>query len=268
MMAGPVPIIEAADIVAGYGRLPVLDGVSLSLRAGEMVGLIGESGSGKTTFGRVLVSLLRPRAGAIRWKGRDLAAMNRRERALVRREVQMLFQDPLASLSPRLTVRRLLGEIVRIHDLGETAWEEVEAILMTLGLPSDVLDKYPHQLSGGQARRVGIARALLLRPSLVVADEPTAGLDISVQGEVMNLLTNLRERFGLTCLFISHNLKMVGKVADRLAVMHLGRIVETGEARAVLAAPTHPYTRTLIAAIPSLDPARRTARPATPLEEQ
>jgi peptide/nickel transport system ATP-binding protein len=242
-----------------YGRAVVaVDRVSLSIAHGEILGLVGESGCGKTTLGKAIVGLLPLSAGTIRIVGVDVAGSDRRTQA---RQAQMFFQDPVASLSPRLRIETLLTEPIAIHGLDHhTLWPRVLKLLAELGLPPSILDKYPHEVSSGQARRVGIARALILDPALVVADEPTAGLDVSVQGELLNLLLRLRRERGLGILLISHNLGAVRRVADRVAIMYLGEIVETGPATAIFGAPAHPYTAALVSAQPSLDPARRQRR--------
>ncbi|HLZ66100.1 MAG TPA: ABC transporter ATP-binding protein [Aliidongia sp.] len=253
-------LIDIDKATVAYGPVRAVDAVSLSIRAGETVGLIGESGSGKSSLARMLVDLVRPSDGRVRFDGRDLATLGRSARRAFRRDAQMIFQDPVASLSPRLTIGRLLAEPLAIHGLDRAkAWPGVLELLRRVGLPETILGKYPHQVSGGQARRVGIARALVLRPRLVVADEPTAGLDVSVQGDLVNLMTELQRDFGLTYLLVSHNLNVVRAMADRFAVMYLGQLIETGPARQIFAAPAHPYTRALIAATPRLDPDRRHA---------
>ncbi|MDB5363701.1 MAG: oligopeptide transport ATP-binding protein [Rhodospirillales bacterium] len=251
-------LIQIRDATVAFGPVKAVDAVSLAIRPGETVGLIGESGSGKSTLARLLVDLVRPSAGAILFDGRDLATLEGPARRAYRRDAQMIFQDPVASLSPRMTVGRLLAEPLTIHgiDRGQ-AWVDVLELLRRVGLPETILGKYPHQVSGGQARRVGIARALVLRPRLVVADEPTAGLDVSVQGDLVNLMSELQRDFGLTYLLVSHNLNVVRAMADRFAVMYLGQLIEVGPARRIFAAPAHPYTRALIAATPRLDPDRR-----------
>ena len=250
-------LAQIQDATVAFGRVKAVDGVSLAIQPGETVGLIGESGSGKSTLARLLVDLVRPSAGQIRFDGRDLATLDGPARRAYRRDAQMIFQDPVASLSPRLNIGRLLAEPLQIHGLDRAqAWPGVLELLRRVGLPETVLGKYPHQVSGGQARRVGIARALVLRPRLVVADEPTAGLDVSVQGDLVNLLTELQRDFGLTYLLVSHNLNVVRAMADRFAVMYLGQLIEVGPARTIFAAPAHPYTRALIAATPRLDPDR------------
>jgi oligopeptide/dipeptide ABC transporter ATP-binding protein len=253
-------LIQMQDVTVTFGRVRAVDGVSLAIRPGETFGLIGESGSGKSTLARLLVDLVRPNAGSVRFDGRDIAGLDRAERKRFRREVQMIFQDPVASLSPRRTIGRLLAEPLAIHGIDRAkAWPDALKLLRRVNLPDGILGKYPHQVSGGQARRVGIARALVLRPRLVVADEPTAGLDVSVQGDFVNLMTELQRDFGLTYLLVSHNLNVVRAMADRFAVMYLGQLVEVGPAREIFAAPAHPYTRALIAATPRLDPDRRHA---------
>jgi oligopeptide/dipeptide ABC transporter ATP-binding protein len=253
-------LVEIQEATVAFGRVRAVDGVSLAIRPGETVGLIGESGSGKSTLARLLVDLVRPSAGRVRFDGQDIAGFDRAGRKRFRREVQMIFQDPVASLSPRRTIGRLLAEPLEIHGIDRAkAWPDVLELLHRVNLPESVLGKYPHQVSGGQARRVGIARALVLRPRLVVADEPTAGLDVSVQGDLVNLMTELQRGFGLTYLLVSHNLNVVRAMADRFAVMYLGQLIEVGPARAMAAAPAHPYTRALIAATPRLDPDRRHA---------
>jgi peptide/nickel transport system ATP-binding protein len=250
-------LIELGDATVVYGKVKALDAVSLAIRPGETVGLIGESGSGKSTLARLLTDLVRPSAGRVLFDGAELGRLRRADRRRFRRDVQMIFQDPVASLSPRMTVKQLLAEPLAIHGLARAeAWPGVIELLRRVGLPETILDKYPHQVSGGQARRVGIARALVLRPRLVVADEPTAGLDVSVQGDLINLMTELQRDFGLTYLLVSHNLNVVRVMADRFAVLYMGHFVETGPAATVFATPAHPYTRALIDARPRLDPDR------------
>ena len=238
--------------------LPILKDVSLSVERGESVALVGESGSGKTTLARAVMGLQTISGGEVRFDGKTVAG--REGFAQLRRDAAMMFQDATASLSPRLTVGYLVTEAFRIHrqplpDPTKTARD----LLATVGLPPAIADRYPHELSGGQARRVGVARALALRPRLVIADEPTAGLDVSVQAEVLNLMADLRRDTGLAYLIITHNLALVRHVADRIAVLYLGRVVEEGPTAQVFAAPAHPYTASLIAAEPKPDPRRRRA---------
>ncbi len=258
-------VIEAAGIGIRF-RTPgaaapyvqaVVD-VSLAVHAGETVGLVGESGSGKTTFAKSLIGLLGIAEGSIRFLGRDVADLREAGWRRLRREIAMMFQDPVGSLSPRQSVRALLAEPMRIHGTAAAEAErEAERLVDMVGLPRDFLDRYPHELSGGQARRVGVARALALRPRLVIADEPTAGLDVSVQGEILNLMDDLQREHGLSYLVITHNLPVVRHIADRIGIMYLGRLVEFGDAEAVFAAPAHPYTQALIEGVPQPDPARR-----------
>jgi oligopeptide/dipeptide ABC transporter ATP-binding protein len=231
--------------------LDAVDGVSLSLAAGETLGIVGESGSGKTTLIRSILGLVELAAGRIWFDGAEI--VDRSDAALrpLRRQVGMMFQDPVASLSPRKTVRSLILEPFRIHGL---ASGDAGALMDVVGLPRALLESYPHQLSGGQARRVGVARALALRPRLIIADEPTAGLDVSVQGEILNLLAKLQAEFGLSYVIVTHNLPVIRHVSARLAIMYLGRIVEQGPTRDVFTSPAHPYTRALVAAVPRPDP--------------
>ena len=251
------PLVQLDGASVAYGRLTAVETVSLDILPGETIGLIGESGSGKSSLARLLVGLVRPSAGRVLFDGHDLAALDRPARLKFRRDVQMIFQDPVASLSPRMTIGRLLAEPLQIHGIDRAqAWPGVLELLHRVSLPETILGKYPHQVSGGQARRVGIARALVLRPRLVVADEPTAGLDLSVQGDLVNLMTELQRDFGLTYLLVSHNLNVVRAMADRVAVLYLGQLIETGPARQIVTAPAHPYTKALFAATPRLDPDR------------
>ncbi|MBM3522759.1 MAG: ABC transporter ATP-binding protein [Alphaproteobacteria bacterium] len=231
--------------------LDAVDGVSLSLAAGETLGIVGESGSGKTTLIRSILGLVELAAGRIWFDGAEIVDRSDAALRVLRRQVGMMFQDPVASLSPRKTVRSLILEPFRIHGL---ALGDPAALMDMVGLPRALLDNYPHQLSGGQARRVGVARALALRPKLVIADEPTAGLDVSVQGEILNLLARLQAELGLSYVIVTHNLPVIRHVSSRLAIMYLGRIVEEGPTRAVFTAPAHPYTRALVAAVPRPDP--------------
>jgi oligopeptide transport system ATP-binding protein len=254
-MAAP-ETIEVEDLgVTFAGGVQAVAGVSLALRIGETLGLVGESGSGKTTLAKALVGLNRPSSGRVRLAGRDLTGLRRSDRLWLRRRVQMIFQDPLSSLSPRFTLRRLLAEPIAIHRFDRrTHWPKVLDLMARLGLAEGQLEKYPHQISGGQARRVAIARALVAEPSFLIADEPTAGLDVSIQGELLNLLADLQKSFSLGILIVSHNLNVIGRVTDRVAIMYLGKIVEEGPTRAVFRAPKHPYTYALLSANPVIDP--------------
>ena len=232
--------------------------VSFSLGAGETLGLVGESGSGKTTLGRAIIGLVDAHSGSITFEGRELIGLSSGDYKAVRREVGMMFQDPVASLSPRKTVRSLIVEPFKIHGLkGRDHEREAERLLEMVGLNSGYKGAYPHQLSGGQARRVGVARALALNPKVIIADEPTAGLDVSVQGEILNLMRGLQSKLGLSYLVITHNLPVVRHLSDRLAIMYLGRFVEMGDTASVFARPAHPYTLGLLAAVPEPDPDRR-----------
>jgi len=235
----------------------VLD-VSLSVRAGETVGLVGESGSGKTTLGRSVLNLVRAQAGSVRFEGQETREMPESRFKPLRRDMAMMFQDPVGSLSPRKSVRALIAEPFQIHGIkGVDLDAEAERLADMVRLPKAFLSRYPHELSGGQARRVGVARALALNPRLIIADEPTAGLDVSVQGEILNLMADLQAEHGLGYLIITHNLPVVRHIADRLAIMYLGRIVEQGDTAEVFARPMHPYTRALVEGVPQPDPDRR-----------
>lgn len=253
---------------AGRGReVEAVAGVSFSLEKGLTFALVGESGSGKTTLARTLNGLQATASGSIRFEGQELGSLSDSQMKPVRRRMSMMFQDPIGSLSPRLSVRSLLIEPFLIHGLSRRDLDaEVSRLLTLVGLPRDFADRYPHQLSGGQARRVGVARAIALDPVLIIGDEPTAGLDVSVQGEVLNLLNDLRDRMGLSLLIITHNLHVVRQIADRMAVMYLGRFVEIGETETIFRAPRHPYTAALLSANPEPDPDHARARISLPAE--
>ena len=228
-------------------------GVSFTLGAGETLGLVGESGSGKSTIARTLIGLKKSSAGSIRFEGAEISDASNREWTRLRTDMSMMWQDPVGSLSPRLTVKSLVTEPLRIH--GRPAGrDEAERLLGLVGLPAEFATRYPHQLSGGQARRVGVARALALDPKLLIADEPTAGLDMSVQGEVLNLLADVQARSGVAIVVITHNLNLVRHVTDKMAIMYLGRFVEQGPTDQVFAHPRHPYTKALLEANPEPDP--------------
>jgi peptide/nickel transport system ATP-binding protein len=242
-------------------------GVSFSLPAGKTFALVGESGSGKTTLARAINALQPIASGSVSFKGVRIDQLTRTQMKPHRRRMAMMFQDPMGSLSPRMTISELLAEPFRIHrDAAHDIHEQTRQLLAQVGLPAAYLDRYPHQLSGGQARRVGVARAIALNPALIVADEPTAGLDVSVQGEILNLMMDLRERMNLAMLFITHNLHVVHHVADHVAVMYLGRFVERGPTREVFATPKHPYTQALLSANPEPDPDRVHTRITLPAE--
>ena len=232
-----------------------VDDVSLELAAGETLAIVGESGSGKTTLARMLLRLIEPDSGELLVEGRDFLAAQGAELRALRREMQMVFQDPFSSLDPRMRVGSIVGEPLEIHERRLSRTERharVAEVLQAVGLAQDSLRRYPHEFSGGQRQRIGIARALVLRPRLVVADEPVSAVDVSVGAQILELLQNLQRNFSLTYLLISHSLPVVAQLATRISVMQGGRIVETGPAAQILAAPAHPYTQSLLAAIPSL----------------
>jgi peptide/nickel transport system ATP-binding protein len=234
-----------------------VEDVSFTVAPGEVLGLVGESGSGKSTIGRLILRLIDPTGGAIRFDGQDIATLPERRLRFLRAQAQMVFQDPYASLNPRLRVRDIIGEALAAHGLarGSTARRErIAALLEMVGLSPDHMTRFPHEFSGGQRQRIGIARALAVEPRLIVADEPVSALDVSVQAQVLNLMQDLRRRLGLAMLFISHDLDVVELMCDRIAVLYLGRIMEIGSTADICARPRHPYTRALMAASPKAVP--------------
>jgi oligopeptide/dipeptide ABC transporter ATP-binding protein len=268
------PLLQAEALCVGFpvrggllrrevARLRAVDRVDVQVAAGEVLGIVGESGCGKTTLGRALVGLVDPDAGTLRVEGREVATLSREERRALTRDVQMVFQDPFASLNPRKRVRQVLALPLEAHGLPVDE-ARVRELAGLVGLASEHLDRWPHELSGGQRQRVGIARALALRPKVLVLDEPLSALDMSIQSQVLNLLVDLQERLGLSYVFISHDLSVVEWLSDRVAVMYLGRVVETAPAAALFASPRHPYTQALLAALP--DPVPRRRRATRPLE--
>jgi oligopeptide/dipeptide ABC transporter ATP-binding protein len=260
---GAAPLIRTIDLVKHFaqrqGVVHAVDGVSLAVARGETLGVVGESGCGKSTLGRTMLRLYDVTAGQIEFEGRPIAGLGHRELRPLRRHMQVIFQDPFASLNPRNTIARTLLEPFIVHGIGgageRMAW--AEELLRRVGLGPEHLARFPHEFSGGQRQRIAIARAIALRPKLIVCDEPVSSLDVSIQAQVMNLLLDLKRELGLSYVFITHDLSVLGHIADRVAVMYLGKVVEIAERTALWRSPLHPYTRVLLSSVPTPDPARR-----------
>jgi len=274
------PLLEVTDLVKHFpiksgivvdreiGRVKAVDGVSLTISEGETLGLVGESGCGKSTLSRAILQLTAPTSGSVRFLGEELVGRSRRSLRPIRRQMQMIFQDPYASLNPRKRVSQIIGEPMEMHGLatGRDVDRRTQELLDRVGLQPEHASRYPHEFSGGQRQRIGIARAIALQPKLIVADEPVSALDVSVQAQIINLLEDLQEELGLSYLFVAHDLGVVRQVSDRVAVMYLGRIVETARATDLYQQPIHPYSNALLSAVPIPDPRLNSARERLVLE--
>lgn len=264
----PKPLVQVRGLVKHFAvegtedLVRAVDGVSFDILSGETLGLVGESGCGKSTVGRCLLRLHEPTSGEVIFEGSELVGMGKKDLQKLRREMQIIFQDPYASLNPRMSILSIVGEPLKIHGMKDRTQvrERVADLLKKVGLDPDYMTRYPHEFSGGQRQRIGIARALALNPKLIVCDEPVSALDVSVQAQVVNLLQDLQNEFGLTYLFISHGLAVVEHISDRVAVMYLGKIVEIASAKELYARPLHPYTKALLSAIPIPDPKTKRER--------
>ena len=263
-----VPLLEVRDLVKHFpvensdDVVQAVDGVSFTIREGETLGLVGESGCGKSTVGRTLLRLQEPTSGEVLFEGKNIVELDADEMRALRREMQIIFQDPYASLNPRLSILSIISEPLKIHGIANKTEQRdrVADLLAKVGLDPAYMKRYPHEFSGGQRQRIGIARALALNPKLIVCDEPVSALDVSVQAQVVNLLQDLQEQFGLTYLFISHGLAVVEHISNRVAVMYLGKIVEIADAEELYKNPLHPYTKALLSAIPVPDPKQKRER--------
>ncbi|MGV0991333.1 MAG: ABC transporter ATP-binding protein [Mycobacterium sp.] len=274
------PLLQVTDLVKHFpiksgvvidrevARVRAVDGVSLTLRAGETLGLVGESGCGKSTLSRAILQLTAPTSGSVRFDGQELVGRSARELRPLRREMQMIFQDPFASLNPRKRVGQIIGEPIQLHGLADGAQlkRRVQDLLDRVGLQAEHYNRYPHEFSGGQRQRIGIARAVGLQPRLIIADEPVSALDVSVQAQIINLLEDLQREFGMAYLFVAHDLGVVRHVSDRVAVMYLGKIVEEADADSLYTRALHPYTHALLSAVPIPDPRKNAVRERITLE--
>lgn len=276
----PPVLLEVTDLVKHFpiksgvlvdrevGSVKAVDGVSLTIREGETVGLVGESGCGKSTLCRLILQLTPPTSGSVRFEGEELVGRSRRALRPIRRQIQMVFQDPYASLNPRKRISQIIGEPMQMHGLatGRDVGVKVRDLLDRVGLRPEHADRYPHEFSGGQRQRIGIARAVALQPKLIIADEPVSALDVSVQAQIVNLLKDLQSEMGLSYLFVAHDLGVVRHVSDRVAVMYLGRVVESASAEGLYEHPLHPYSNALLSAVPIPDPRRNVERERLVLE--
>ncbi|WP_328350353.1 dipeptide ABC transporter ATP-binding protein [Mycobacterium sp. NBC_00419] len=274
------PLLEVSDLVVHFpiksgivvdrevARVHAVDSVSFTLHEGETLGLVGESGCGKSTLCRAILQLVTPTSGSVRFEGQELVGLSRRALRPLRREMQMIFQDPFASLNPRKRVGQIIGDPLELHGLasGAELKRRVQDLLDRVGLQAEHYNRYPHEFSGGQRQRIGIARALALHPKLIIADEPVSALDVSVQAQIINLLEDLQQEFGLSYLFVAHDLGVVRHVSDRVAVMYLGKVVENSDSDGLYDNPLHPYTNALLSAVPIPDPRKNFARERITLE--